>query len=279
MNSERLLGLALLLVACRPDFGLPVSVITEPRLLVAESSPPEAAPGAAVHLTVVGAGPEGALEATATFGFCTSPRPLVESNVVNADCLGASPAMSLIASGVLETDATLPTNACLQFGPDTPPQKAGEPPFRPRDPDVTGGYYQPVHVTLGADLEGIALVRIRCNLPGASAQRAAEFGQRYSNNTNPALEHFELRVGGAVVDPQAVPANAKVTLYASWAAEAFVVHERSTDTLVDHREALRVSWFTTGGVIPIVATGRAEDDLATETETTWETPASGQGVL
>jgi hypothetical protein len=283
MNSERrVLALALVLAACRPDFGLPVSVVTEPRIIAVEANPPEGLPGDAVTLQLTTGGPEGSLTVPAAFGFCTSPRPLVEANVVSSDCLGPSAAVTSIATQVVSASTTLPTNACLQFGPDTPPQKPGEPPFRPRDPDVSGGYYQPVKVLLDDGLEGIALVRIRCNLPGASAERAVEFGQRYTNNQNPVLTGFDVRLEGVVLDPHSVPANSKVTLHAEWAersAEPYVVHDRSNDALVDHREALRVSWFTTAGVIPVVATGRGEADLATFTETTWDTGAAGSGVL
>lgn len=283
MNSERAFMLSLLVLAgCRPDFGLPVSVVTEPRIIAVEANPPEGLPGDAVTLTLNSGGPDGVLDVPAAFGFCTSPRPLVEINVVNTDCLGPAAAVTSIASQVTSVQTTLPTNACLQFGPDTPPQKPGEPPFRPRDPDVSGGYYQPVKVSLDDGLEGIALVRIRCNLPGASAERAVEFGKRYTNNSNPLMTTFDVRVDGAPIDRLSVPANSKVTLHAAWAdssAEAYVVHDRTNDSLVDHREALRVSWFTTAGLIPLVATGRGEDDLTTFTETTWETGSPGSGVL
>jgi hypothetical protein len=285
MSSDARLALPLgllALAACRPDFGLPVSVVTEQRIIAVEASPPEALPGAVVHLKVTSGGPAGALLLNASFGFCTSPRPLVEPNVVNADCLGGAAAVSPIADGVQETDATLPTNACLQFGPDTPSQQPGEPPYRPRDPDVTGGFYQPVRVALDDGLEAIALVRIRCNLPNASTEQAVAFSQRYTDNQNPAFTRLELRVDGVAIDPLQVRAGSKVTLHAEWdsgSAEAYVVHRAVDDTLVDHREALRVSWFTTGGSIPLVATGRGEDDPASFTETTWETPAAGAGWL
>jgi hypothetical protein len=80
------------------------------------------------------------------------------------------------------------------------------------------------------------------------------------------------------VDAAHVPANTTVTLHVSWdaaQAEAFVVHDPSTDQLVPHTEALRVSWFTTAGDIPVVTTGRAEGDPGTDTQSDWQTPASG----
>ena len=283
MSSELRLAMlvGLVISACRPDFGLPVSVVTEPRVLAIEASPPEARPGDRVHVVAFAAGPEGPLDARADYAFCTSPRPLVESNIVNSDCLGPQGAVSPVASSVESVDAVLPADGCLRFGPETPPQKPGEPPFRPRDPDVTGGYYQPLRVTLSG-LEAVALVRIRCNLPGASAQRSVEYGMRYTDNTNPELSGLELLVDGQVTEALSLPGNTQVTLRASWpegTAEPFVVHDRSTATLSETRESLRASWFTTAGIIPLVTSGAAADSGDLSAETTWTTPASGSGTL
>ncbi len=191
--------------------------------------------------------------------------------------------MAPIAQGVTTASAALPLDGCLEFGPETPPQKPGEPAFRPRDPDVTGGYYQPVRVTLASQgLEAVALVRIRCNLPGASAQSAVAFAQRYTDNTNPAFDGIGLDRDGAPVDPAAVPGDATLTLKVSWtdaSAERYVVHDRATDALIDHREAIRVSWFTTTGEIPVVTTGRASDDPGLDASSQWHTPLQGGGTL
>jgi hypothetical protein len=67
-----------------------------------------------------------------------------------------------------------------------------------------------------------------------------------------------------------------------WSAdqvETYVVHDRANDSLTERRESFRVSWFTTAGVIPVVTTGRAEDDLATDTSTAWQAPDAGSGTL
>jgi hypothetical protein len=275
--------LLLLLAACRPDFGLPVSVVTQPRILAVDVQPPEARPGDTVHLTAHPVSQDGALATPVDFAFCLSPKPLTENNIVSADCLGQSGQATPIASAVLETDAPLPLDGCLEFGPDTPASKPGEPPLRPRDPDVTGGYYQPVRLVLPPDDEAVALVRIRCNLPNASAQAAVAFAAQYTNNQNPVSGPLTLTRDSAPVDAQHVPADTTVTLGIAWddaQAEGFVVHDPSDDQLVPHREALRVSWFTTAGDIPVVTTGRAEDDLGTDTHTDWQTPAHGsRGML
>jgi hypothetical protein len=84
------------------------------------------------------------------------------------------------------------------------------------------------------------------------------------------------------VDPALVPANADVTMRVGWASsevESYVVHDQVDDSLREHRESFRVSWFTTAGVIPVVTTGRGEDDFATETTSVWKTPPSGSGTL
>jgi hypothetical protein len=281
MSSERLVLAAFLLAACRPDFGLPVSVVTAPRVLAVIAEPPEVRPGEAVHLRTVAGGPEGQLDPRADYAFCTSPRPLVESNVVNPDCLGT--ASTPIATAAESAEATLAADACLEFGPDTPAQTPGQPPLRPRDPDVTGGFYAPVKVSVPGATEAIALVRLRCNLTHASAQAAVAFAARYLPNTNPSLSSLTLELDdGTPVDLAAVPASSELTLRVTWpdgTAEPFVVHDPQSDALLDHRESLRVSWFTTAGEIPVVTTGRGEEDPATNSTTRWQTPPSGAGTL
>jgi hypothetical protein len=282
MRSLHALTISLVLAGCRPDFGLPVSVVTQARVLAVQATPPEARPGDVVHLRAYPVSEAGPLLEPLSFAFCSSPRPQVESNIVSGDCLGPQGQVVPIADGVQETDATLPVQGCLDFGPDTPPQQSGQPPSRPRAPDVTGGYDQPVRVTLAPDVESVALVRLRCALPGASAQAAVDFNARYVDNTNPSFDGISLEQDGGTVDPAAVPGSASVTLRVAWPAsevETYVVHSQLDDTLTEHREAFRVSWFTTAGLIPVVTTGRGEDDLGTDTTTTWQTPASGSGTL
>jgi len=67
----------------------------------------------------------------------------------------------------------------------------GEPPLRPHDADVTGGYYQPVRAvaTLDGDTlsPGIGLTRITCDLANAPFDIVVEFQARYHANHNPTL--------------------------------------------------------------------------------------------
>src|SRR5262249_26091750 len=156
---------------------------------------------------------------------------------------------------------------------DPPPSPPGQPPLRPVDADVTGGYYQPVRSLLqdtpGHYIESFALPRITCNLADAPFDVAAEFRARYVANKNPTIARITMSVDGTTrVDvPADVRAGQDVTFAVAWpaeAAETFPVFDRVSRTLVDHREALRVSWFATGGEFEHDHTGAGEDDTSTE---------------
>ena len=67
-----------------------------------------------------------------------------------------------------------------------------------------------------------------------------------------------------------------MTLRAAWtdaSAERFVVYDRASRALVERRETLRVSWFSTAGDFASDRTGRGEEELETFTENRWTTPA------
>ena len=124
---------------------------------------------------------------------------------------------------------TIPSNACALHGPDTPPTKMGEPPLRPRDADVTGGYYQPVSVEVPAAAGdaglGFVLERIGCNLPNVSLDVVQAFQKRYQPNINPALAGLTVQgaaaspvVEGTAPVPLVVGANTIVTMEAAWTA-------------------------------------------------------------
>ena len=61
-------------------------------------------------------------------------------------------------------------------------------------------------------------------------------------------------------------------------AEGYVTFDLASQSLVDRREAMRVSWFATAGDLGTDRTGRAEDDRATATENTWTAPSSAGRV-
>ena len=75
---------------CKPDLGDPVSLVKETRILAVKSEPPEAAPGATVHLTALVASPthtappSGPAALAVTWSDCTTPKPPSENNFVSA---------------------------------------------------------------------------------------------------------------------------------------------------------------------------------------------------
>ena len=82
----------------------------------------------------------------------------------------------------------MPGDACKKFGPQPPDVERGKPALRPRDPDVTGGFYQPVRAKLEAsddEYVAFALERIRCRLANAPADVTAMFNMLSKANTNP----------------------------------------------------------------------------------------------
>jgi hypothetical protein len=130
------------------------------------------------------------------------------------------------------------------------------------------------------DLEGapaIALARIRCALAGASFEVASEYAATYANNRNPTLTPLAAFVDGAPVALDAIAAGSVVTLAAGWtddSPESFPVLDPLSQTLVTHREAMTVSWLASDGALAAANSGRAEDDAALFTTTTWTAPST-----
>ncbi len=263
------------LLSCVPTFRANDALVTAPRILAVRAEPAEAKAGASVTFTALVAGPSGTVEAPAIgWSFCDAPKALTDDNVVSSACLDAS---SLIALGHgAGVTARTPGDACSLFGPVTP---AGG--LRPRDPDPTGGYYQPLRADLAGADPTFALVRIACDLANASAAAATAFGKAYAPNENPTLLPLTATVNGAPVMPSAVPAGSRVDLTASWpasSAESYAYYEPASDTVVTRREAMSVAWYTSGGTLEQEGTGRAEDDPATTSSNVWTAPA-GAGTM
>jgi hypothetical protein len=281
--------------ACKPDLGDPPSLVTEPRILAVRSEPAEVEPDHAVAYQVLIADPDGAGAGTSAaapdvrWGFCTEPAPLSSNNVVNDGCLAT--AAPLGTGPAIE--ATIPIDTCSTFGPTPPAPLPGQPPRRPHDADVTGGYYQPVRAeaTLGGEplSPGIGLTRITCDLPDAPLDVVIEFRRRYRANTNPTLVGVAaLGPGGAALSPPdgaglpPLPPHTAVTLRATWtadSAEPFPVFDPASRTLVDHREAIRVSWFASAGALAEGRTGRGEAEAETFADDVWTTPDAGPAYL
>jgi hypothetical protein len=168
--------------------------------------------------------------------------------------------------------AATPTDGCVLFGPDPPPGGA-----RPRDPDASGGYYQPLRAELAGASLAFALPRIICDLAGASAAAATTFAQEYVANANPVLLPLVATIAAAPASLTAVPAGARVDLQASWpsaSAETYAYFDVASDSVLFKREAMAVAWYSTAGSFDAGSTARAEEDPATTTSNTWTAPAT-----
>ena len=186
----------------------------------------------------------------------------------------------------------MPFDACTLFGPVTPPPEPGQPPIRPRDPDVTGGYYLPVRVSLwipenlrrpgmaGTDtLVSFGLERISCGLANVSSADARQFNETYTLNLNPRLAGVTLTDASSATPVTLVPAvvshvgqGRTVILEASWtddSAESYPVFDVQSHALVTHREAMVVSWYATDGSFEHDSTGRGGDELEVVTSNHW----------
>ncbi len=276
---RRLSLLLLLAVGCKPDFGAPLSLITAPRLVAVRSEPAEAPPGAMVTMSALAASPDGAVTPAPAIDWsvCTTPKPIAENGAVAASCLAAG-GTTPVGDTAAPLPVVLPAAGCSLFGPELPPETAGEL-LQPRAPDVTGGYFQP----LRADFDGatIALVRIRCALPGASLAAATAFAAQYTNNVNPTLTTISATVDGAAVALDALPAGRAVVFTAGWTAaspESYPVFDADTQTLTTHREAMTVAWYANAGAFATERSGRAENDPALFASDTWTAPATAGGV-
>ena len=261
-----LLVLALFVLAgCQPELTDRPWLVDTARVLAVKSEPAEASPGELATFTALIA--NGSTSAQPRWRFCIAPKATTENNSVSSACLTSDSALRAAGRG-LEIQATLPSDACASFGADTPPGG-----FRPRDPDVTGGYYQPLRVDL-LDAEPVFhLQRIACGLAGASFDVASAFGQSYVANRNPLLTPLSARVDGEPVAVDRIPRGARVELELGWSeVETYVLYDRDRQQLVTQRESMRVAWYVSGGTLEREATGRSADDPLLFSANEWHAP-------
>jgi len=244
-------------LSCKPAVGRAPSLIVGPEILALRGQPAEAAPGQNVTYDFLIASPEGTLTDTvAAWDVCLTPKPPAESNEVASACVLAPPAGTVAAT----FQAPLPSNACSLFGPIAPPPQAGQPPFRPRDPDSTGGYYVPVRAVVQppvADRSLIAfdLERVHCSFSNAPLAVIQDFNSRYHLNTNPHLQGLEMlsadqtssdvlagaatASSGSMVSLLAVPSADSI--------ETFPVYDAIHQVVADQQESLRFFWYSPDG--------------------------------
>lgn len=271
------IGVALALsgAACAPDLGPADSLVTSTRILAVRAEPAEAKPGTTATFTPLVASPTGTIASPATaWDFCSAPRPLTTDDVVSPACINGT-SLTPAGRGAILTAST-PVDGCSLFGPDTASEG-----LRPVDPDATGGYYQPLLASLAGEDTAVDLVRITCDLSGASAATAAAFAAAYVPNSNPELLPLTATIGGAPATFASIPSGARVALQASWpasSAETYAYFDAASDTVTTQREAMSVAWFSSGGALDAEATGRAADDFATRSDNGFTAPTAAGTV-
>lgn len=263
-------AILLLLAACDEALDQRLSIVEDTRILAIVAEPAEVRPGDPVTYGALIASPDGPIRDPATWSYCIAGKPPTEDNVVAPPCLGEESIIPLGAS--LIVSAAIPDDACRVFGPEAP--DVG---YRPRDPDPSGGYFQPIRADY-ADARAFGLSRITCILPDAPAEIAHRYQLEYAANVAPGILPLQIFDGDRMVERDAVPANTTLRFVAGWppdAAESYLYYDRATATLVTRRESLRVSWYATGGSFAVDASGIAEGAEATSVETTYRSPAAG----
>jgi hypothetical protein len=300
-RSARALGIAWLsligvgAIACQPNFGDAPSSVSGLRILAVSANPAEAAPGTKVTydaLVVDESGPRPDL--AVDWAFCNEEKPLSDLNDISEQCFTFGQSFLVEIGQGPTTTGKLPNAACGLFGPDVPPSMAGMPPGRPTDPDLSGGYYQPVRLVLQAEGQTVLAAeesRILCDLPGATADTLTQFRMEYTPNQNPVVSALAAVVGEQEVPiPEAggtISRGATVHLRASWpacpnasgcGAETYTYFDPGTLALSMKREALSLAWYATAGTFTSDSTGRASNDYGTTTDNTWTAPTTAGPV-
>jgi hypothetical protein len=309
MKTTSVGALLVFISACRPDVGAPISLISGPAILAVKAEPAEvdlrvagqAGQPVRYEALVVDSGgrvPNADITDPLLWSVCDQPKPPTENNAVSSICLDRDYLPGEEGDSPTSYRAPVPDDSCKLFGPITPPV---DPPIRPRDPDVTGGYYLPVRMELWVPEElrrvgmatadsllGIHLQRINCGLANFPSKLVREYNANYKLNQNPVLNPLTLQVPGAdpVEVPAALPGNSpfpltvgqSVLLTASWPAES-VENYPAPNVLVHElryiNESMRVSWYVTAGSFKHDITGRSEAESETFTENTWKPSEPG----
>jgi hypothetical protein len=251
------------LCGCGSIPGSPEWLVDRQRVLAVAAEPPEVMPGQPATFRALYAGPQGEVDASfAQWDPCTAPLPLTETGAVAAACV-SDPGVAATGSAVQLATAS---DACSRFGPIPSPESQ-----RAREPDATGGYYQPMRVALTGAI-AFDEERLRCPLAQASFQVAQQYEQTYALNHNPVIELL-----AASAPLASVPAGAEVALSLSWTAdsvETFPLFDPVSFTLVDQQETMSVSWFATSGTLRDARTGGS----GTSTSTVWTAPRTAGTV-
>ncbi len=296
------------MAGCLPEVEADLARVNEPRILAVRAEPAEVAPGEPATFTALYADASGELAAAPLdWAFCTARRPLAELGPVNRACLAATGEVLLPLGEGLSVGGAPPADACRRFGPEPPVAEPGQPSARVVDPDLTGGYYQPLRILPPGDDSELSLLqlRLRCGLAGATQQQASEYRRRYKPNVAPAVGGLTAD-GAEVAGTVSVKAGAELALRVTWAgcpaeakcgdglcsldesleacpadctdsagcsgAETYLRFDPMTLELAEAREAIGVAWFATDGTYTQARTGRAADELVASSDNTWTAP-------
>jgi len=224
-HSIKLGCLLPLFLACTPEFDNRASTVDAPRVLGVQAMPAEAPPGGAVSYRILVVDQQGVVdEPTVDWSYCTKSKPLNELNDVASECFGEGDFIVPIGSGSA-VNGKLPKSSCAQFGPDIPKTLAGQPPGRPTDPDSSGGFYQPVILSVrqGAEnIKALSETRITCGLANGAGDIDA-YRKATKINENPKISAVTaVNLGnailsdGAVDGPLSVPLGTHVVFDVSW---------------------------------------------------------------
>lgn len=311
-------AVAVMLAGCTPNLDDTTSIVTVPTVIAIQSTPAEAPPMAPVKYTaLVASGVDGGAPRL-VWDYCEARNPLTNLGPINPSCAQpGSPALVSLGQGLLVSSA-VPGAACSNFGPNAPPATDGGAGSQAVDPDSTGGYYQPLNAFLdgnGAD-NTLYLMRVSCGFSGASEASQGALTARYHVNTNPAVA--SLTGGGATfVTADAGATNpvvrgAKVDLVVAWptcplvdrcgdgvcgadeslmtcptdcttprgcaGAERYVNLDITSQTVVDQREGVHVSWYATAGTFDQDRTGNDGTNDATTSDNGWTAPSKAGPV-
>lgn len=311
------LGAALggFLPGCVPQFADDLSQVEGFRVLAVRADPAEAPPGGQVTLSALWATPEGeTVEASdVTWALCTKRRELTEPGPVSPVCLaefedGESENLEYLESGE-SAAASLPRDVCRYFGPlASPPEPGSVVGGRPADPDLTGGYYQPVLV--GQDEATLGTIRLLCGATNLPLTEIRNFNQGYRPNEHPDFESILRRSDDSSeeIDPAQtleVGRGQEVDFRVEWSscpeepecgdglctpgenstncsedcrtdpvgctgAEFYLYADPATRTVTTQRETVTVAWFTTGGSFASSSTDDPEGNDFTEN--VWTAP-------
>jgi hypothetical protein len=276
-----LLFLLLAVGACKPAVGRAPSLVVGPEILAIKGDPAEVSPDASVSYRFLMASPSGTVtDAQGAWDVCLQPKPPSESNSVASACVAAPSGADVGATFT----APVPSDACSLFGPNAPAAKQGQPPLRPRDPDITGGYYVPVRLLAdngaGGTLMAFDFERVFCGVGSAPLTAIQDYNTRYKKNTNPTVQGLAVIASDGtgtrtdiLAGPATVASGSAVALVASasaGSAETFPVYDSVAQVLNDQVEILSLSWFASDGKFKYDRNDA--DSTSLEASNTWTAP-------